>query len=188
MKERPILFSAPMVRAILSGAKTQTRRAWATQPPMGTRVAFVPGETSSPYGKPCDRLYVREGFSGPYSLTGVPPREWPPGTPLYYWADGKEPPWGDWTKPKPGIHLPRWGSRILLEITDLRVERLQNISEEDAQAEGADASFVPPDGGMGPYWEGFRRLWSSINGAESWDANPWVWALSFKVIEHDAAL
>ncbi|MES1979589.1 MAG: hypothetical protein V4451_16225 [Pseudomonadota bacterium] len=84
------------------------------------------------------------------------------------------------TKRIPGIHMPRWASRITLEITDVRVERLQDISEADAKAEGCEPLLVPPDGGSYPYVEGYCELWETINGAGSWDENPWVWVVEFK--------
>ena len=80
----------------------------------------------------------------------------------------------------PSIHMPRWASRITLEITGVRVERLQDIRETDAQAEGAEPLLVPPDGGSTVYTEGYRHLWEQINGPGSWDANPFVWVVEFR--------
>ena len=204
MKERPILFSSAMVRALLAGTKTQTRRAMSVQPSEDTTVHVErfhqtvidrrgdeqPGPEvfgawwhdgdsglRCPYGAPGDVLYVREAYSGPYSTTGTPPRDWPIGTPICYWADGN-PEHGNWTKPKPGMHLPRWASRILLEITEVRVERLQDISEADATAEGSPHSLHLPGGRFAR--ENFEHLWWTINGDGSWEANPWVWAVSFR--------
>lgn len=202
MKERPILFSAPMVRALLAGTKTQTRRickaaklhdsgedyrdddGW----PLFDASVDGAGDIriGSPYGQAGDRLWVREGYSGPHWMTGVPPRDWIPGTPLWYWADGRIPTHGDWTKPKPGMHMPRWASRIDLEVTSVRVERLQAINEYDAAAEGV-ATWAPgapsPDGQTADPSDQFRWLWSSINGADSWSANPWVWVVEFRRIK-----
>lgn len=153
MKERPILFSGPMVRAILDGRKTQTRRVikntgtYAIEDHHGAEIAKrerAALSTNCPYGALGDRLWVRENFSGPYCMTGSPPKEWPlivgherilPD--IHYWADG-DLEHGGWTKPKPSIHMPRWASRINLEITGIRVERLQDIGGEDAQAEGIE--------------------------------------------------
>lgn len=163
MNERPILFSAPMVRAILDGRKTVTRR---IVKPVGNDDAFVlldhgkwfwpyrsdDGESSitadgnetphsCPYGQPGDRLWVREAFSGPHCMDAsdgckaVPPSKWGDCSRIWYWADGN-PTEGDWTRPRPSIHMPRWASRITLEIVSVRVERLQDISYEDALAEG----------------------------------------------------
>lgn len=214
MRERPILFSAPMVRALLAGTKTQTRRPVKPQPDWlpevsstrGTDGIFWPlgslGQQcgapilACPYGVPGDRLWVRESFSGLWGLRNLPPREWPPGTPLWYWADG-DPTEGDWTRPKPGMFMPRWGSRLLLEITEVRVERLNACSEADALAEGiieyeADRE---ENGDPAEYaWDEVRGrgeifpsaasayadLWRHINGPGSWAANPWVWAVSFQ--------
>lgn len=85
------------------------------------------------------------------------------------------PPW------KPSIHMPRWANRITLTVTDVRVQRLQDIRENDAMAEGAPPVLVPPDGGSCPHVEGFRDIWNTIHGPEAWDANPWVAAISFTV-------
>jgi hypothetical protein len=207
MKERPILFKGEMVRAILEGRKTQTRRLMNPQPrrvdggvPFGDAPAWAHAEPGSmmmrcPYGQRGDRFFVRESFSGPYCMSEVdglpamPPSQWPIDTPIWYWADG-EPTHGDWTKPKPSIYMPRWASRITLEITGVRVQRLQDISEADAIAEGIF------------FWEGFHKinsarnpmatgtiypsikaayagLWDAINGPGSWDENPWVWVIAF---------
>lgn len=202
MKERPILFNGEMVRAILDGRKTQTRRV-VKRPaedgkhgwhPSGTGMEFRLGGSARPvcpFGKIGDRLWVRESWSGEYWLSEVKPSErfgiarqdcltpFPPAT--HYWADGN-PQYGDWEKPRPSIHMPRWASRITLEITGVRVERLQDmqdISEEDAKAEG----IAPVDGFYANPVNSFDSLWGSINGAESWDANPWVWVLEFKKID-----
>ena len=193
-KERPILFSGPMIRAILAGAKTQTRRvvkpqsailtdemarALGVQPPAQQNPPVI----RCPYGVPGDRLWVRETFAWLSDGTGCPDD-----------ADGvlyraTDPGWDDektglrW---RPSIFMPWAASRILLEITDVRVERLQEISEADARAEGVTPTF-PIYGDCGGFeHEGHRdafiRLWESINGAGSWDANPWVWVVSFRQI------
>lgn len=222
MNERPILFSSPMVRAILDGRKTVTRRVVkpqfaadaipvempATDPAGGW---VVPGHSGvwwcdaaanpddvrrCPYGQPSDRLWVRETFSGPWCMeaqdgaAAAPPSKWAESSRIWYWADG-EPAYGDWTRPRPSIHMPRWASRITLEITGVRVERLQDISEADAQAEGTTPIPDPCDhvrlacadigcSGPQPYRTGFRALWRDINGPASWDANPWVWVVEFR--------
>lgn len=203
-KERPILMSAPMVRALLAGTQTQTRRvvndlepgvSYRGVEPDGSHLftrGHAYGKVRCPHGQPGDRLRVRESFSGPHMLTGLPPRDWNPGTPIYYWADGREPPNGDWTKPKPGMHMPMWASRITLEISDVRVQRLQEITEDDARAEGiTDGGCLNcgnPElccGCLNPRpdaRDAFANLWMSINGPDSWDENPWTWALSFKVV------
>ncbi len=201
MRERPILFSGPMVRAILEGRKTVTRRP--IKPSM--RSADIQFELQQeadgswhpyhifdesrfdrsgtehpilcPYGQPGDRLWVRESTSeeviGSQSVTR-------------YTADGaiSNHPWWYSKGACPSIHMPRWASRILLEITDVRVERLQDITYEQAMAEGIDAH---PSGFFGNGCTtaagAFHELWESINGAGSWDANPMVWAISFKRIQ-----
>ncbi|MFA7488583.1 MAG: hypothetical protein WCY72_10945 [Lysobacteraceae bacterium] len=211
MKERPILFSAPMVRALLAGTKTQTRRVVKPQPEQGCIGRFGPGNpfirgerdaTRCPYGQPGDRLWVREAFSGPHCMdatdecVAVQPSKWGEGSRIWYWADGN-PTHGDWTRPRPSIHMPRWASRILLDVTAVRVERLQDISEADAKAEGITPIWPdgPRDDG-GPnhftvdvdpgHLNGptaatvYRMLWELINGEGSWGANPWVWVVEFK--------
>jgi len=174
VKGRPILFSSPMVRAILDGSKTQTRRSFA-----GTL-----GVTPCPYGVPGDRLWVRETFvQGHPSDAGEVRYD----LPLRYWyrADGDLDMWagedghaGDvpW---RPSIHMPRAASRITLEITDVRVERLQAISEEDALAEGVP--FVQNDPFERTARREFQDLWDSLNAKRApWASNPWVWCLTFK--------
>ena len=147
MKERPILFNGLMVRALLDGSKTQTRRVVKPSRDINLGCNLAPHEIAgeinagsylnSPYGQPGDRLWVRETFSSLESFdffdSAVPddvPCQW-------YWADGN-PEWGDWTRPTASIHMPRATCRIFLEITDVRVERLNDISEDDADAEGCE--------------------------------------------------
>lgn len=145
-KERPILFSGAMVRAILDGRKTQTRRVVKPGKDRFTGCALaanelagevnVGGYTNSPY-KPGERLWVRETFSRLEAFDFFNP-DVPEDVPgFWYWADG-EPTWGDWTRPKPSIHMPREACRIQLEITDVRVEKLGDCSEADAAAEGVE--------------------------------------------------
>jgi len=185
MKERPILMSAPMVRAILAGTKTQTRRVakgealrWLVRDGFTPGFVADPGNRLCPYGQPGDRLWVREShwwFKDEHDpVTGYFP---PPLTieDVEYRADGEKP-GRAW---RPSIHMPRWASRITLEVTSVRVERLQDISEADAISEGIPTSDVsPPDACRFAY----RLLWESINGPGSWDANPFVWVVSFRRI------
>ncbi len=192
MKARPILFSGPMVRALLDGRKTQTRRVLkgTTEYRGPYNPAYLEVHKRSdgwadicPFGKAGDLLWVREGFS--YDRLDVDRdgilSPW-------YWADGN-PEYGDWTKPKPSIHMPRWASRLTLELTGIRVERLWDCSESDALAEGVDITLPMFDAaaydnaGMNGsvYREQYRTVWESINGPGSWDANPRVWVLKFKV-------
>lgn len=200
ISDRPILFSAPMVRAILEGRKTVTRREVKKRAALdclaaGFEPAFLalPGNADlCPYGKPGDRLWVRETFafadkSG--SHDAAPDDHWRPARPgmepeiyrCWYRASDGHTADGFW---KPSIHMPRWASRILLEITDVRVERLQDISEEQALAEGIAKN---QDGGYqvenGKHYfaspvDSFASLWSSVGG--EWGANPWVWVVEFK--------
>ena len=171
MKERPILFSAPMVRALLAGTKTQTRRIIKPQ-----HLAFFNQDAAAmlsdwnerplPYGQPGDRLWVRETF-GHFECN----QHFKPGCNVYYRADGnclELEPW------RPSIHMPRWASRITLEITSVRVERLQDISEADAIAEGV---YTDP---ACPAYDAYAQLWDEINGLGSWEANPWVWVIEFR--------
>ena len=175
MTERPILFSAPMVRALLACAKTQTRRAAKltagahVKEPGGHRrwhPADPEATLACPYGQPGDRLWVREtfGFSGSGYIPDIHFRATNPEAPIL----------GRW---HPSIHMRRIDSRITLEITSVRVERLQEISEADAQAEGiTSAECLECDG----FVNAFSKLWEQINGPGSWDANPWVWAIEFR--------
>ena len=180
MKERPILFSAPMVLALLAGRKTQTRRllkpgrfilptgdekwdyngaALVREEGGGTSVYPLP---FCPYGVPGDRLWVRETwcwYDGDY------------GRVCEFRADNPDPLALKW---RSSIHLPRRLSRIDLELTDVRVQRLQDISREDAKAEGmCGCQTCSPT-------EEYADVWNGINGAGSWDTNPWVWALTFR--------
>ncbi|PXK07026.1 hypothetical protein DMR34_10960 [Klebsiella variicola] len=200
MKERGMIFNAEMVRAILDGRKTQTRRTVKPQPDEDGLAKVTNGpwvDTSErsyrcPFGSIGDRIWVREtwaeaGASAPdLKLYRA---NYPEHVPSIY---ENVPPTEEirWT---PSIHMPRWASRILLEITDVRVEQLNAISQEDAQAEGMELTgwrptYSDPDSGgevMTPY-DNFAELWSSIYGEESWKANSWVWVISFKRIEGGA--
>lgn len=173
MKARPILFSAPMVRAALDGRKTQTRRI--AQP----KRSIEPMTDECPYGEPGGRLWVRESFSGPHHQERHPPRDWHRTDQIHYWADG-DPEGGDWTRPRPGMFMPRWASRITLLITDVRVERLQNISRGEAMAEGCPFQNMAHEEDPRAW---FENLWRDLNGDASWHSNPWVWVIEFKRIE-----
>ena len=208
MRERPILFSAPMVRAILDGRKTVTRRVvkpqpWASccieegmdgEPPFvysalgGDGPGYDVTETRTPcrcpYGVRGDRLYVRETWAAPHAYDHLPPRLIPQDARIHYAATEDR---GGllW---RPSIHMPRWASRITLEVTGVLVERLQEISYEDARAEGAE--FWRNDGTLtelppcSEHRYAFEDLWTSINGADSWNANPFVWVVTFRRIDH----
>lgn len=225
IKERPIIFKSEMVRAILEGRKTQTRRIVKFQPEIETGYDY-PHENETgyfwkkeesydsfdemiadmikhcPFGKVGDRLWVRENFccfdedwrfmGRPHDLKDGPWRN------ILYEADNGIDHGCGW---RPSIHMPRWASRITLEITSIRVERLQDISEKDANAEGVefDSGWEEPMGeGYTDGWgfvdymnedqdysmksakDSFESLWKSINGPESWNQNPWVWVIEFK--------
>lgn len=203
MKERPILFSAPMVRAILAGTKTQTRRIVKPQPPDVVQSVYrpFPGEPNNwqgygaglihwygrcPYGVPSDQLYVKEAWhtSGEYNRRK--PSELPDDAPIEYLEASD---YGNYFLTGRYRHarfMMRWMSRITLDITAVHVERLQDISEEDARAEGvkrhapgcvADVAYRAP----------YRTLWESINGRGSWYANPWVWVICFRRIDVNVA-
>lgn len=216
MKDRPILFSAPMVRAILEGRKTQTRRVVKPQPSPSSDTAFVgtdgiwrfshptmrgpvsheADDVRCPYGQPGDRLWVREKFQPLFAddIENHWETDWKTGKGYkisYPATDGIQE-FIDLDDElsdacKPSIHMPRWASRILLEITGVRVERLADISKDDAMAEGI---VVQPDGGFGladsthynfsDPTDSYCSLWESINGDGSWYANPWVWVVEFK--------
>jgi len=208
MKERPILFTGPMVRAILGGSKTQTRRIVKPQPELwapigailnvqGGFVDSVGAPIACPYGQPGDLLWVREtwledpeddgtwhytqymGCKGS-PLSDIPRKFQKPEHCIYRegW-DGHDLVW------RPSIHMPRWASRILLEIASVRVERLQGISEADARAEGVTIEDRHMRGYcagelLPPSIRAYRDLWESINGAGSWEANPFVWVVEFR--------
>jgi hypothetical protein len=222
IKERPILFSAPMVRAIREGRKTVTRRivkpwqepkreddgTWFAVAQRDRRYGFgVSGDDAGecaralaqsgccPYGSAGERLWVREThFINDYREAKVPEAE-RVGTEIVYRADplpcweGEE----SEIRWRPSIFMPRWASRILLEITDVRVEQLQDISDSQIKCEGIDLDALT-DGEdrydmchSGSSAEGrptlrtaWRDLWQSLNGPGSWDANPWVWVVEFK--------
>lgn len=205
--ERGMIFNAEMVRALLDGRKTQTRRIMKVQPDtpeFGLRriiESSIANEIgmyfwsqddargikarskpfSCPYGGVGDRIWVRETWAE--ADAGAPDLKlyranYPAHVPSHY---ENVPPAEEirWT---PSIHMPRCASRILLEITDVRVERLNSISEEDAKAEGAPTECcVIGD----KHFLGFRSLWKNIYGNDSWQANPWVWVIEFKRIEGD---
>ena len=231
MRERPILFSAPMVRAILDGRKTVTRRivkpvkfypdfgcavgqvggAWKYGSPaalglrergdhwsvvlkgdvlqrMCTSEAYGWGAGAGcPYGVPGgDRLYVRETWAAPHAYDHLPPRLIPQDARIHYAATEDR---GGllW---RPSIHMPRWASRITLEVTGVRVETLQDISEADAVAEGCkpirpelvqDGLIVRPGRSA---VEEFRLVWEQIHGGGSWEKNPFVWVVTFRRIDH----
>lgn len=220
MKACPILFSTPMIQALLDGRKTQTRRVITQAEKLSYVVDCGDGvygdeegaaHFKCPYGKPGDLLWVRETWvrGHEYDESDMPKvgavdeyidKIWyRASSPELWWdnegvADHNNPPW------KPSIHMPRAASRLTLEITDIRVERLQDISQEDALAEGIrpmnttifnthsmtipQAFNYPNHNGFG--WcrdavDSFQTLWQSINGEESWQANPWVWVIEFTV-------
>lgn len=229
MKERPILFNGEMVRAILDGRKTQTRRAVKPQgavltDDMARSMGVRPPEDQNmpvvkcPFGQPGDRLWVRENWwqAGRWQVPAWPDADgddavWCGSKRIVYAADGVPPnepnrhypaglsngkyaaaePNTVW-RSRPSIHMPRWASRITLEITGVRVERLQDISDEDCWAEAPPwLSFPvrsPSDYACienGPR-KAFQRLWESINGAGSWGANPWVWVVEFKKLDTES--
>lgn len=197
MTERPILFSAPMVRAILDGRKTQTRRVVKLWNPPELKTHIIPPDlayfpdfncyrSTCPYGQIGDRLWVRETLK---LKSVIDTKTGELGIAAYYAAGGEHQAFM-WNGRRdvesiPSIHMPRWASRITLEITDVRVERLKDISTADAIAEGHDFSSAD-EYAWNPYaW--FKQLWQSINGPSSWDANPWVWVIRFKRVEGGAA-
>lgn len=224
MKERPILFSAPMVRALLAGTKTQTRRVVKGAALNWLNDRFDPEFVAHhennlcPYGQPGDRLWVRETWAAIHfsfdpetgycdDLHGshdIPPAKTPYWTPVYAVDDDHEKHIDDRGFPwRPSIHMPSWASRITLEIVSVRVERLNDISEDDAESEGIEYLSYPTGGDdYMTFWRdysrtheqadghpffddghqrvSFRTLWESINGAGSWESNPWVWVVEFR--------
>jgi hypothetical protein len=205
--DRPIIFSGPMVRALIEGRKTQTRRVLKEQAVGGvgailrtlrwqwrslTTDGYI-GDVRVPYA-PGDRLWVREAHFihpahgqgradgvrwGPWG--GLPMAVSPDGATVAYYRDGfdRSPP-GRW---RPSIHMPRWASRLTLTVTEVRVQRLQDISEADAVAEGV-AAVTLEDVPRPAAWslrQDFSRIWNTLHGPDAWDANPWVAAVTFTV-------
>lgn len=214
--ERPILFNAEMVKALLSGVKTQTRRLIKPQPPENSKSCVSEqdskgcwlfanatgglmngGYVTSPcrYGVPGDRLWVRETWAVSVAFDSYRPSQLTPhvgeiqyrsgGGKLYdklltetsFDVDGEL---GMW---RPSIFMPRWASRLTLEITNIRVERLQDITETDAWAEGCPSGFVPDKFPSSLAW--FHATWADIHGKDSWDDNAWVWVVEFKKVDKD---
>lgn len=264
MRERPILFSAPMIRAILAGQKTQTRRVVKPQPPSECSIHYMLGAESwlpenersplrhhweawggklfdvrpeghlcgshtvrCPYGAPGEMLWVREShqrfdkgscdqhvwYTSGRNDNAYVARTRPEIDQDAPWPRDAAGPAGGTVYGVPSIHMPRWASRILLEIVSVRVERLRDISEDDARCEGVDPpaterdehdwKICPQCGGTGlhgalganlgfmevdcvdcdTHAKRFRHLWSSINGDAAWEANPWVWVVEFKRVQ-----
>jgi hypothetical protein len=203
MKERPILFGGPMAQAILRGKKTQTRRvitpSWARCLDLDDDDDRAAAVEQSPYGAPGDRLWVREAWRLPASadpLSGAQagaraieagyPRPW---APIRYEADGARFDWPEDATPgryRQARFMPRWASRLTLEVVDVRVERLTAITEEDARAEGVDPYECPSGPAFPDARAAFRELWGSINGKRpgcSWADDPWVWVVAFRRVE-----
>lgn len=221
MKTTGMLFNAPMVRALLDGSKVQTRRVMKPQPepipgepgkhwwPSNAAQSMMrvedsfqkhPGifDDACPHGAPGDRIWVRETWRTDASLDAKPPRDFS-GWPVKYEADGTALRHGAHFgktdgKTRVSIHMPRWASRIMLEIISVRVERLNDCSAADATAEGVapdqvrqisvfgandvERAAIYRRAAIAPY----ERLWESINGTGSWAANPWVWVIEFKQV------
>lgn len=226
MKERPILFSGPMVRAILDGRKSVTRRVAKlphdhvlySNPDFDASGAdaawqfmgYRDGEREvdsvrlrCPYGKPGDRLWVRESLEQEYTTADA---DTPNGCLATYRADSQvvyrngRPAMYEWQRPTlPSIHMPRWASRITLEVTEVRVERLQDISQDDAEMEGIDTiDSMTCSGDVTQFYtvgdicepcprQAFAELWDSINAKTyPWESNPWVWAIEFARVDEVA--
>lgn len=194
MKERPILFSAPMVRALLAGTKTQTRRIVKPQPQGGWSSGDHGCSCDArenvgpcPYGKAGDRLWVKETWKADQIWDDFRPLDIPEGEAILYTADEHATriiPFG-WGRGRPSIFMRRWMSRITLELTSVRVERLNDISEGAARDEGCvfDGAYWHGHEGMAAFhssYGAYADLWESINGPGSWATNPWVWVLSFR--------
>lgn len=203
--EKPILFSGPMVKAILEARKTRTRRVINPQPEvvkdahwagggylkfkggsLALKALAATGEEFCPYGEVGDRLWVRETFAP--CIGGAEG----PLNPTLYRADEFE--GYDKLTWKPSIFMPRWASRITLEITNIRVERLQAISESDIHAEGIDEAFCSALGETAhrdpDLVEAWCHGWDALNAKRgySWESNPWVWVIEFKKIDERAAV
>jgi hypothetical protein len=194
MAERPILFSAPMVRAILEGRKSQTRRIVRPQPPTDHQFLQDLSLENECEFEWTDRDTDTEDLSHWPSYEKALRPKWQPGDLLWVretWGlqQGEGEPFAvyraDWPETRPGgwrpsIFMPKWACRIWLDVTGVRVERLIDISHEDARAEGCEDTADSSVRGN------YAKLWTSINGAGSWDANPWVWVIDFKLAERKA--
>lgn len=205
MKEHPILFSTQMIKALLKGNKTMTRRSTGLDKINHSpgnyyfqslvlhatgRYTFAPEGNFNPtnediievkcrYGEPGDLLWVRESCQHTKLLNLHPTDE---NYGFVYKADDQ--PWQDmegW-KWKPSIHMPKAAARIWLRVTDIRIERLRNITEEDARSEGAEYSLWMIINDPRPYVNGFASIWFDINGKASWNKNPWVWVVCFETL------
>lgn len=191
--DKPILFNDPMINAILEFRKTQTRRLIKVQPQQFHKlgVKFI----ECPYGNVSDLLWVRENFAVGKGYDNVSPIDIPEDIymKIYYTADGEKPPSAG--KIRPSIFMPKWMSRLTLEITDIGTQRVNDISEEDAMAEGCPpgklndgqeyikiepGNIVLSPGAFVTTRGIFKILWGSIHGEDSWEKNPWVWVIKFK--------
>ncbi|HHR5717041.1 TPA: hypothetical protein ACS621_003970 [Klebsiella pneumoniae] len=202
--ERGMIFNAEMVRALLDGRKTQTRRPIKWKQTRFTEIGEREDGSKWPWSEdaehacdfwhPCpfgavgDRIWVREAFRVHSRATDVATLVYKASERNSWTEQTRRVPVAVCNKPAtpekwtPSLHMPRWASRILLEITDVRVERLRSMSQDDARAEGVIAASGPMEAGLA-----FRELWDSIYGEESWKANPWVWVIEFKRVEGGAA-
>ncbi|WP_313486731.1 morphogenetic protein [Atlantibacter hermannii] len=213
MKERGMIFNDYQVRALLDGSMTQVRRPVKfpfADKDMGCDLSgnelageVNGGDYRNSQWRPGVRIYVREYFSRLDSFNFFDPAVPYEVPDFWYWADG-EPEWGDWTRPQSGAVMPREASRITLEVTGVRVERLQSADESDLldnlgdmlehcdsvagrafnHAEHYAIAGVPV--GMCPEMHGFKAWWDKVNGAGSFESNPWVWVIEFKRVEGDA--
>lgn len=192
MADRGILFSAPMVRALLADLKDRTRRVL-----KGDIYGNLAPRT--PNIKVGDHLWVREAWATAAAYDDLKPSDMGGEEPIRYDADGHHQTWGypaitKLGRKRPGMFMPRWASRLTLIVTEVRVQRLQEISEADARAEGLLSQELPPFGiiyahaegmpGLGPI-QAYARLWNEINGSGAWDKNPWVAAYTFTVIKRN---
>ncbi|SVQ49850.1 morphogenetic protein [Klebsiella pneumoniae] len=199
-----MIFNAEMVRALLDGRKTQTRRPIKWKQTRFTEIGEREDGSKWPWSEdakhacdfwhPCpfgavgDRIWVREAFRVHSRATDVATLVYKASERNSWTEQTRRVPVAVCNKPAtpekwtPSLHMPRWASRILLEITGVRVERLRSMSQDDARAEGVIAASGPMEAGLA-----FRELWDSIYGEESWKANPWVWVIEFKRVEGGAA-
>ncbi|ENS0249775.1 hypothetical protein ACEY0B_002353 [Klebsiella pneumoniae] len=204
MTERGMIFNAEMVRAILDDRKTQTRRPIKWKETRFTEIGEREDGSKWPWSEdaehacdfwhPCpfgavgDRIWVREAFRVHSRATDVATLVYKASERNSWTEQTRRVPVAVCNKPAtpekwtPSLHMPRWASRILLEITGVRVERLRSMSQDDARAEGVIAASGPMEAGLA-----FRELWDSIYGEESWKATPWVWVIEFKRVEGGAA-
>lgn len=178
MTARPMIYSGPMVRALMEGSKSQTRRLLKPAQSDAINRGFAKESIRLRYA-PGDQIWVKELWRTWSDFDHLAPSDLPSMPKIHYMADQNIP--RGMGRVRSPMHMPRWASRITLTVTDVRVHRVQSITEADAMAEGVEPILEPPDGGSAPHVAGYRALWDAIHGPGAWARNDWVVALTFDV-------